>query len=65
MRHEVTVPMMPVAFHYSVFRLRYRVSRPDVSDVMVAVVFVRLVVLDVAVAKFSHDRKKLSKKEIC
>ena len=61
MRHEVMVTMVPMAFYYSLFRLSYRFPRTDVSDVMVAVLFVRCFVLVVAFSKFLQ---KLQSKKI-
>jgi hypothetical protein len=62
MRHEVMVTMVPMAFYYSLFRLSYRFPRTDVSDVMVAVLFVRCFVLDVA--RFKNFRENF-KQENC
>ena len=45
MRHEVMVTMVPVAFYYSLFRLRNRISLTDLLDVMVAVLFVRILLV--------------------
>ena len=60
MCHDLPVMMMPISLYYSLFRLRYWFPRTDVLDVVVAVLFVRCFVLDVAFSKFT--RKLQSKK---